>query len=285
MRNLALALICTLALSACASLDEIKRVEPQGSPFAVALSKLYKDFAESEAEQYDWTDAYYFADKGLDAAYGRPNEPENLSGWNLTQDIIPTLADARAKLIAALHQGNIDKKPEVSAKALVMFDCWVEQQEENWQAEHIAACRDGFYEALNELSDKPEPEDETGIQFTPTPVKSEEVATSYVIFFGLNSTAITKEGKQVVSEVKNELADDTEYVIRLEGHADRSGTEKYNMELSRRRAVAVRAALERQGLTKGNFSIVAHGEEMPLITTKDGVREKANRRVEIFINE
>jgi outer membrane protein OmpA-like peptidoglycan-associated protein len=43
--------------------------------------------------------------------------------------------------------------------------------------------------------------------------------------------------------------------------------------------------LIQKGLSKGNIIIKAHGEATPLIETPDGAKEKANRRVEIFINE
>lgn len=284
MRSL-LIIALTFAVAGC-TLDRLKRVEPKGNAFAVSLAKQYRDFSESEADQYDWVDSQHFANKGMDAAYGKIPQPEELKDWNLPANMVPTLTDARAQLIAALTDGNITSRPDITARAQTMFDCWVEQQEENWQPEHIAACRDGFYDALNMLSASPqEVKVEKPIEFKEPANKSEQVETSYVIFFALNSTALTKEGESVVKDIYNELSDDTDYVIRLEGHADKSGTAAYNKELSRRRAAVVKNALEKKGLRNGKFTVLAHGEEMPLIQTADGVKEKANRRVEIFINE
>ncbi len=37
-----------------------------------------------------------------------------------------------------------DSNPAIAARAQARFDCWVEQQEENHQADHIAACRTDF---------------------------------------------------------------------------------------------------------------------------------------------
>ena len=288
MKNIIAILLLLPLLVACASLDELKRVEPQGSAYSVALAKQYKEFSQSEAEQYDWVDSQYFAEKGLKAAYNQMVVPEEIANWDLPKDVLPTLQDARAQLMTALTPEAQSAKPDLVAEAVFNYDCWVEQQEENWQSADIASCRDEFYNALDKLTAKPETAATPVIEkngFTPTPNTDEQISTSYVIFFDLNSTAITKDGESVIGDVFNELSDDTEYSIRLDGYADRSGKKNYNKALSERRAVAVRERLKKKGLNKGNFTITAHGETTPMIETPDGVKEKANRRVEIFINE
>lgn len=285
MKNLLTILLALPLLVACASLDELKRVEPKGSAFSVALAKQYTEFSQSEAEQYDWVDSQYFAEKGLKAAYNQPIEPEYTENWDLPTDLIPTIKDARTQLIAALTPEIMAEKPDIAAKAVFNFDCWLEQQEENWQSADISSCRDEFYDALNTLTAKPEVMAPEINGFTPTTNPVEEISTSYVVFFDLNSTAVTTEGDAVLDDVYNELSDDTEYVIRLDGYADRSGKDAYNKVLSEKRAIAVRERLKKKGLTKGRFTINAHGESIPLIETNDGEKEKANRRVEIFINE
>ena len=67
------------------------------------------------------------------------------------------------------------------------------------------------------------------------------------------------------------------------GHADRSGTVKYNLGLSKRRAEAVKKALVQLGITSNEIATVWKGEAEPLVQTKDGVREPQNRRVEIVL--
>ena len=61
----------------------------------------------------------------------------------------------------------------------------------------------------------------------------------------------------------------------------RSGSDKYNLGLSKRRAEAVQQELERQGVGGGDIGIDWKGERDPLVPTPDGVREPQNRRVEI----
>ena len=67
----------------------------------------------------------------------------------------------------------------------------------------------------------------------------------------------------------------------LAGHADRSGTPKYNVALSERRNTAVRSYLEGRSVPAGVISTQAFGESAPRVETADGVRELQNRRVEI----
>jgi outer membrane protein OmpA-like peptidoglycan-associated protein len=67
----------------------------------------------------------------------------------------------------------------------------------------------------------------------------------------------------------------------LAGHADKSGTAKYNVGLSERRNDTVRTYLESKGVSSGAIATEAFGETAPLVITADGEREPQNRRVEV----
>jgi len=76
-------------------------------------------------------------------------------------------------------------------------------------------------------------------------------------------------------------------VIRLIGHTDNTGTEKYNVGLGARRAKAVEAALwdKLKGLS-GRIKIVVEpspGESEPTADNKTKEDKERNRRVEVFI--
>jgi outer membrane protein OmpA-like peptidoglycan-associated protein len=66
------------------------------------------------------------------------------------------------------------------------------------------------------------------------------------------------------------------------GHTDTSGPNVYNDGLSLRRANNVAAVLQSLGLSAGEMTISGTGEAGLKIETADGVREPANRRVEII---
>ncbi|MGI9451379.1 MAG: OmpA family protein [Geminicoccaceae bacterium] len=74
---------------------------------------------------------------------------------------------------------------------------------------------------------------------------SEELSLAMRIQFQLNSSILTEEAKasldNVASVLNSELMAET--VVMLEGHADATGAEDYNLSLSERRAQAVQAYL------------------------------------------
>jgi len=69
--------------------------------------------------------------------------------------------------------------------------------------------------------------------------------------------------------------------LDVTGHADRSGTDAYNLSISTRRANNVAAMLQAGGVPRGDLGISGRGETQLKVETVDGVREPMNRRVEI----
>lgn len=270
-------LLCGL-LSGCAefSLEELRQAESAGSPFQRALSNYYLAFAESEAEQFDWLDVRHFADKGLLAAYGSDTAPEDPANWNVPEAMLPELMAGYEKLMSVLTPAKRTAEPELTAHAQYLYDCWVEQQEENWQLDDIAACREGFYRIIDKLENLSPPEK------APRPLIS---ASAYIVFFDWNSTTLTSTAQQVIDTVVTDLKMAGQYDVVLNSHADRSGSTKYNLELSQRRAEAVRRALIKEGIPADRITFYAFGESDTRIPTEDGTREQGNRRVEIYLDQ
>lgn len=254
--------------SGCATgwnIDALKAAERVGSPFTVALANGYQEYAEYESKKMmDWIDADYFARKGLQAAAGEVVQPEELANWNIPADKAAELADARAQLVAALDGGARDALPEKAAMCQVRFDCWVEQAEENHQPTHIAACRDALFACLAELSPA-------------------AMAQNFVILFDWDSAALTQAGAAVINEVIAAATADAGASVNLVGHADTSGPLDYNVRLSIRRANTVRDALVAGGVQPERIFSTGKGETEPAVPTGDGVRNQANRRVEVTL--
>ena len=72
--------------------------------------------------------------------------------------------------------------------------------------------------------------------------------------------------------------------LTVTGHADKSGSDKYNQALSERRAGEVRGYLVSHGVADGVVATQGFGETMPLVDTADGVKEPQNRRATIDLN-
>ena len=115
----------------------------------------------------------------------------------------------------------------------------------------------------------------------PAPPPKAQVPSRYLVFFEFDHADLTPEGRQVVQQAAT--AAKTNNVVRIEatGHADRAGSDAYNMRLSQRRADTVKAELIRDGVRASDIVVFAKGEREPRVPTPDGVREPQNRRVEI----
>ena len=272
------ALAATAALSGCLGYDieAMRSAEGTGSAFTRALTEEYRQITLFEAdEMYDWADASYYSRKGLRAADGEVVEPEQTADWDLPADKVDELASARARLVSLLDASARQKVPQEAAHAQGRYDCWIEQQEENHQPDHIAACRDAFYASLAKLEEAMKP--------APAPVVPAAQPEPFVVFFAFDSSSLTSEAQSIIDQAVTAAQDAGMSEFSITGHADRAGSEEYNVGLSLRRSNAVREALEGRGIAGGNISVAGRGESDPAVPTADGVAEQANRRVVIII--
>ena len=108
-------------------------------------------------------------------------------------------------------------------------------------------------------------------------------ANSFLIFFDFDRADLTPRAREILGQAAQ--ASRTQQTTRVEvaGHADRSGSDRYNQGLSQRRANNAAAELVRLGVPRNAISVAAFGESRPLVPTADGVREPQNRRVEIVL--
>ncbi|MDP6602913.1 MAG: OmpA family protein, partial [Rhodospirillales bacterium] len=171
------------------------------------------------------------------------------------------------------------------AKAQVMFECWMQEQEEDIQPEDIAACRADFYAAMAALklalapkmvAAKPAPAP------APAPAPKPMALTGpYTVFFDFDSAELTAAAPAVVQKVISDFEKVKPSEILLSGHADRAGSSAYNMVLSKERLDAVAAALKEGGVPSLILTKTMKGEYNPRVATPDGQRNEANRRVEV----
>ena len=103
----------------------------------------------------------------------------------------------------------------------------------------------------------------------------------FVVYFEFDKSDLTPEGAKVVLDAANAYKQTGSARIAVTGYTDLSGTQRYNLGLSKRRADTVHAALVRDGVPDGVIAEAWRGKENPAVPTPDGVREPRNRRVEI----
>ena len=117
----------------------------------------------------------------------------------------------------------------------------------------------------------------------PAPAAAPAAQRNFLVFFDWDKADITAEAQRVIEQAAASAKAGNVTRITATGHADRSGSDRYNQRLSERRGTNVKAALVRQGIPENQIAVVGKGETQPLVPTADGVREPQNRRVEIVL--
>jgi peptidoglycan-associated lipoprotein len=104
------------------------------------------------------------------------------------------------------------------------------------------------------------------------------------IYFQFDQSTISDEGIRVLDQKVDALQRNPSVRIRVEGNADDSGSDEYNMALSQRRAAIVNRYFADRGIDASRVQIVSFGEEKPACTTsRDDECRAKNRRDEFVI--
>lgn len=109
------------------------------------------------------------------------------------------------------------------------------------------------------------------------------VTMSEAILFDLNSTALKPGAKQQLEKMAEVMVRYPDNDILVTGHTDNTGSEKYNQDLSERRAKAVKNYLILKGISAGRITSMGFGETMPVASNATPEGRRKNRRVEIEI--
>jgi OOP family OmpA-OmpF porin len=120
---------------------------------------------------------------------------------------------------------------------------------------------------------------------TPSPSlqkKLNEVLSHGSIQFESNTTMILPRARATLDQLIALLRRAPHTTIEIGGHTDKYGAPDYNVQLSRRRAEAVRQYFISHGLTN-QFTAVGYGDSRPLsmVQTRAGLQH--NRRIELRV--
>ena len=116
--------------------------------------------------------------------------------------------------------------------------------------------------------------------YLPEQCKNELVG---IVFFEFDSSEVPAEAAQTINFARDNYRECAWRSFTVTGHADRSGSDAYNLGLSEQRAEAVANAMASAGIPASMITSSAKGESAPRVATDDGVREPQNRRVEITV--
>jgi outer membrane protein OmpA-like peptidoglycan-associated protein len=104
------------------------------------------------------------------------------------------------------------------------------------------------------------------------------------LLFKLNSADLSDEAKQELRKVGGVLKKYENTQILLEGHTDDTGSDDYNMKLSKRRAQSVSSYLQSEDLPASRLVTKWYGESQPKYANDSEANREKNRRVELAIS-
>jgi type IX secretion system PorP/SprF family membrane protein len=101
--------------------------------------------------------------------------------------------------------------------------------------------------------------------------------------FAFNSSSLDESATAYLDDLADALQDNPELNIRLVGHTDNVGSDKFNLRLSRHRAQTLKDYLVSQGVGETRISIEGRGMQEPLNGNETEEERAVNRRVELTI--
>jgi outer membrane protein OmpA-like peptidoglycan-associated protein len=151
------------------------------------------------------------------------------------------------------------------------------QAAQNQAASAEAATRDAQQRAAalaQQLADLQAKETERGI-----------VITFGDVLFNVDQANLTSQGIATAQRLADVLRDNPDRTVLIEGFTDSTGSDAYNLQLSQRRAEAVRQALAAMGIDRSRIETRGYGEAYPVASNATAGERQLNRRVEIVLSE
>lgn len=108
--------------------------------------------------------------------------------------------------------------------------------------------------------------------------ESSAYPTQHTLYFPTNISDVNSMDFDVIKQHAEFLLLNPDIMVNINGHADSQGGEKYNMNLSKKRADAIAEELTKFGVPETQLILAAYGEAVPATTEDDW---DANRRVEL----
>lgn len=102
-----------------------------------------------------------------------------------------------------------------------------------------------------------------------------------VVYFDFDQDSVKPEFQAIVACHAKYLRDRPSSRITLQGNTDERGSREYNLGLGERRGNAVSSALQANGGSGSQLTVVSYGEERPVATGSNEEAWAQNRRVEI----
>jgi outer membrane protein OmpA-like peptidoglycan-associated protein len=103
------------------------------------------------------------------------------------------------------------------------------------------------------------------------------------VLFATGKAELSPGAARTIDNLAEFLTKYPERKVRIEGHTDSTGSAALNLDLSERRAEAVKTALLRRGVSFDRIDTVGYGQSLPIASNDTASGRQQNRRVEIII--
>lgn len=123
----------------------------------------------------------------------------------------------------------------------------------------------------------------TGVDVSETEDGSSILVRFPDVTFATNSSTISPTMREVLDGVAQNLVQRPQSLIDVMGHTDSTGSDQYNLDLSRRRAESVANYLVSRGVSRARIETIGYGEQYPIADNTTETGRAQNRRVEIRI--
>ena len=109
-----------------------------------------------------------------------------------------------------------------------------------------------------------------------------ECAKVYDLYFDFRSDVLRPQSDKVLKEIAQVLQDHPDWKLTVKGHTDNIGGDTYNLDLSKRRAAAVKdAVVKNYAIVPDRLLTDGFGRSQPVATNETLEGRARNRRVEL----
>jgi len=122
-----------------------------------------------------------------------------------------------------------------------------------------------------------------GVEVTRPSEDQIDVTINNEILFDVDSATLRPRAKSELDKLAEVFAKYPDTTLRVEGHADSTGSYSHNQRLSDRRAESVRNYLELKGVRGARIDAIGFGESEPRASNDTEEGRQLNRRVEISV--
>lgn len=285
-----LTILLLLFFSSCMSNLEHLSIKEQSLRSSKTLNGYlgleYLQYARDLEVKERTREANYFAKKGNSAADNKPIYPEVPEKWKLDETQIEEATVARTRLLELLYNQRANQylAPQL-AHLHLLYDCWITNENNDDYLAQMARCKILFFHLEDEINrylkqmDKKEEAKKVNI----IEIKEPEFER-FDIYFDLNLTKFNSKADKVFVDLYRHLESlNGDYKIMIVGNADRLGKKLYNEALARKRALAVKTRLLKNGVPQDLITVKSFGSENNQILTLDGDYNKNNRVVSVYI--